>query len=193
MKERSIFNMVIAIITAAIIIPLTVTAIVHHAHQSVLSVIFISIYYPVLLTHFILKAIYYGMDEGATKTVLFRLSKVFLDVSTSLIVVHFTLLMKSPIQWVLFAGICTSLIAEILLDSFDQLTEIKYLLSAVKAFVFIFILLTLYPINFLFAMILGSTLLLYCSNLLGRILKNKIILSFEIISILLFGIFLMVI
>ena len=121
-------------------------------------------YYPVLMVYYIFKSIYFGKNESTSKTVMYRLSNVFMNLGTTLIVMNFTLYLKNPYNWLLFSYLLVSLILETIIDSLEQGLELKYLLSGMKAFILIFTLLSIY-------------------NGIG-------LLSFEIISLVIFGIFL---
>ncbi|MBR6949942.1 MAG: hypothetical protein IKH54_07155, partial [Bacilli bacterium] len=81
----------------------------------------------------------------------------------------------------------------IIIDSLDKVIEIKYLLSASKVITLIFILLYLYPISVVLGLGIVSIIGFYINHLLGRLLQNKLILSFDLTSIIIFGIFLILI
>lgn len=191
MKDRSIYNMIISIITAVLVIPFLVLGIIHHTmSQNTLTVILLSIYYPLMIIYFILKSIGYGMEEERKKEVINRVSKSFLDVVVLLIMINFILLLTTPIKWIIFGGTIIITILEIIIDSCNKFIEIKYLLDLIKAFVFLFILIHLYEINGIVGMEALSITILYFSSLLGNLLNNKIILSFDLLSMTLFGLFL---
>mgnify|MGYP003571244211 CR=1 FL=1 len=191
MKDRSIYNMIISIITAVLVIPFLVLGIIHHTmNHNTLTVILLSIYYPLMIIYFILKSIGYGMEEERNKEGINRVAKSFLDVVILLIIINFTLLLATPIKWIIFGGVIALTILEIIIDSCNKLIEIKYLLDLIKAFIFIFILIHLYKINGIVGMASLSITILYFSSLLGNLLNNKIILSFDLLSMTLFGLFL---
>ena len=191
MKDRSIYNMIISIITAVLVIPFLVLGIIHHTmNHNTLTIILLSIYYPLMIIYFILKSIGYGMEGERNKEGINRVAKSFLDVVILLIIINFTLLLATPIKWIIFGGVIALTILEIIIDSCNKLIEIKYLLDLIKAFVFIFILIHLYAINGIVGMASLSITILYFSSLLGNLLNNKIILSFDLLSMTLFGLFL---
>ena len=187
MKNRNICNMITSIITGSVIIPLLVLGIIYT--NNTLSKILLCIYYPILIICYILKSIFYGMKESVGKEVLYRISNSVLDVATVLITVSFSLLLPNPYRWIVMGILCFIGVLEVLLDSIKKLVEGKFLLSAIKGILFISILIFLYPVNFIVELGLFSALLFYASNVLGKVLDNKIILSSEIIGIVLYGIF----
>lgn len=190
MVERSIYNMVTSIIGAVLTIPLFVLGIIFNAlEHDILGIVLSSIFYTFIIIHFIFNSIYYAKEESTSKIVLYRLSKIITDIYTTLVCINFVLYLTGPMKWILFAYLITTTITEILLDSFDKLTELKYLLSAIKGFIGIFTILLLYNAGFLFMIGLLSILICYISPLLGNIIKNKIILSFDLLALILFGIF----
>ena len=65
MEERSIYNMVMSIITGAFMIPVLILGIIFQ--KGALSTTMICIYCSLLMIHFILKSIYYGKDESDGK------------------------------------------------------------------------------------------------------------------------------
>lgn len=192
MKEKSIYNMIMSIITAIIIIPILVLGIIFQSIKgNHLTVILMSIYSAFMITYYILKSIYYGKEEN--KEPLYRLSKVFLDVTTTLIIINFTLLLPTPNKWILFGCLIFFNIIEIILDSMNKALEIKYLIASLKAFIMIYLLFMLYQFNILIMLEIISIIILFFSNILGNVLKNKLILSFDLLSVVLFGIFLILI
>ena len=188
MKEKSIFNMVLSIISSVIIIPLMVLGIIFSRDS--LTTTFMCFYYPVLMVYYIFKSIYFGKNESTSKTVMYRLSNVFMNLGTTLIVMNFTLYLKNPYNWLLFSYLLVSLILETIIDSLEQGLELKYLLSGMKAFILIFTLLSIYNGIGLLSLAFLAILICYICDLLGKILQNKLLLSFEIISLVIFGIFL---
>ena len=188
MKEKSIYNMIISIISASLVIPIMVLGIIFS--KNTLSTVLECIYLPILISYLVIKSIYFAKSESTSKEVLKRLSKCILDVVTTLIVVEFTLLLHTPFKWILFSILLLICILELLLDSINKLVEVKYLLSVIKIALFIFALISNYLFSFISICILLAIFIEYISNLLGSILNNKTLLSFEIIAIILFGVFL---
>lgn len=190
MKEKNIYNMTISILNATICVTFLTLGIVFKAIRGdALGIIFTSIIYTTLITNYILKAIFYFKNQSTSKKVIYRLSKITTDIYSCLICIYFLMLLDTYLKWVMFSLVCTILITEILLDSFDKLTEIRYLLFAIIYFIVIFNILSIYSLDMLVGICVLSLLIDYTSNFLGRITNNKIILSFEIISVILFGLF----
>lgn len=182
--------MIISIINSSLsLVFLTLGVIFKALKGNTLGIIFTSIIYIILITNYIFKAIFYFKNESISKKVFYRLSKVTTDIYSSLISIYFILLLDNNLKWVLFGFICVILISEILLDAFDKQTEIRYLLFAIVYFIVIFNILNLYSLDILVGMSILSLLIDYISNFLGRITNNKIILSFELISVIMFGLF----
>ncbi len=190
MKQRNLYNMIISIINSSLsLVFLTLGVIFKALKGDTLGIIFTSIIYAILITNYIFKAIFYFKNESTSKKVFYRLSKITTDIYSCLISIYFILLLDNNLKWVLFGLICAILISEILLDAFDKLTEIRYLLFAIVYFIVIFNILSLYTLDILVGMSILSLLIDYISNFLGRITNNKIILSFELISVIMFGLF----
>lgn len=182
--------MTISILNATICVTFLTLGIVFKAIRGdALGIIFTSIIYTTLITNYILKAIFYFKNQSTSKKVIYRLSKITTDIYSCLICIYFLMLLDTYLKWVMFSLVCTILITEILLDSFDKLTEIRYLLFAIIYFIVIFNILSIYSLDMLVGICVLSLLIDYTSNFLGRITNNKIILSFEIISVILFGLF----
>ena len=187
MKKQSIYNMVMAIITAVIIIPLFVLGIIFT--KNTLSVVLMCIYYPVLILHFILKACFYGKDESTSKEAMYRLSRCFLLVSLTLIGTQFILNLTASWKWVLFACITGVGGLEIILESIQKGIEVNVLLGGIKLFLWIWILSNTYTFSFPVMLGVLSPVIGYFSSLLGKTLENKLVLSFDMIAVILFGLF----
>ena len=182
---KSNYNMVMSIIGGFISIVFLILSIIFSAiNSNVLGIIFSSIFYLFIIAYFIINSIYYGCGSNA----LYRFSNILVSIFTSLILIYFTLNYDSFSKWILFGFICLFLILEILLDSFDNLIEIKYLFEGIKLSLIIYLFVCFYC-NFVLLLGISSVVLFFFSRLLGKVLKNKIILSYDIISLIIFGIF----
>ena len=91
MKDRNITNMITSIISAFITIVYIPLIIVRYSSISKLGVIFLSVGYSVLLVYFILKSIYFGIENEKAKRVLYRIFRVLIDVCFFLILSYFCL------------------------------------------------------------------------------------------------------
>ena len=80
MKDRNITNMITSIISAVIVVIFIPLLIVKYVSISKLGIIFLSIGYSVLLVYFILKSIYFGIENEKAKSVLYRIFRVLIDV-----------------------------------------------------------------------------------------------------------------
>ena len=105
----------------------------------------------------------------------------------------FLLTTTNPAKWVIFGFLIAFTLIEAVLDSINKGLEVKYLITLLKAFLFLFTAITLNASISLILVLILSMLLGFISDLLGNYLENKIILSYEIISLILFGIFLIAI
>ena len=189
--EQSNYNMVISIITAVLIVPIMVLSLIFQ--NNTLTRVLLSIYGGLGITYYILKSIMYHKDESTSKIVLDRLSNSIFDVVSLLVIINFCLLLRNSFKWILCGLLIFECILEIIIDSLDKVIEIKYLLSASKVITLIFILLYLYPISVVLGLGIVSIIGFYINHLLGRLLQNKLILSFDLTSIIIFGIFLILI
>ena len=182
---KSIYNMVMSILEASFSFILGILGIIFSGiHHNSLGVIFISIYTMFMILHFIFKAISFSDED---RVVSYRLSKVNLSIFTTLITIYLLMLFPLFYKWILLGFVLLFLIFEIILDSIGNGLEIKYLFSTIKLFLVIFLLINLTS-NFLLLLGIFSVLLFYFSNLLGEVLHNKLIMSFSIISLLIYGI-----
>ena len=86
MKDRNITNMITSIISVVMTIVFIPLIIVRYVNVSKLGVIFLSIGYSVLLVYFILKSIYFGIENEKAKCILYRIFRVLIDVFFCLIV-----------------------------------------------------------------------------------------------------------
>ena len=179
---KSIYNMIMSILGASFSFVLGILGIIFS--KSALGVVFISIYTLFMILHFIFQSISFSGDD---RVVSYRLSKVFLSIFTTFITIYLLMLFPYFYKWILLGFVLLFLILEIILDSIGKCLEVKYLFSTIKLALCIFLL--VYICNgFLLLLGIFSITLFYFSNLLGEILKNKIIMSFSVLSILLFGI-----
>lgn len=190
MEEKSTYNMIISIISSVIVVVMIVLGIIFQAFKrNTLGIIFESIFYTSLLVYFILNSIKYGTYNDNKRSVLDRISTSFLYLSTSLITIYIVLLLNNPCKWILFSTICIITLLLIVFSSTNLFKIIRYLLSGILVFTNIFVLINLNINMSLEYITIISILLLYLSLLLGRTLNNKIVLSLDIVSLILFGIF----
>ncbi len=187
---KSIYNMIISIINASILpIFLTLSIITQTIKNNTLGIIFISISYSLLLTYFILKAIYYFKEESESKRVLYRISNTFIDSFIMMILIYLILHYKMKLQWILLGGVIGITILEIILDSIEKQNLIKQTISISK-----FILLIGLGINhfnrMLLILVITSIIIYGISSILGKKFNNKYLLSLELVFNILFGLFL---
>jgi len=191
MKEKSNYNMVISIITACIIVPIMVLALIFQ--NNTLTRVLLSIYGSLGITYYILKSIMYHKEESISKDAIDRVSNSLFDLLSTLVIINFCLLLPNNFKWIFFGLLIFECILEIIIDSLNKVIEIKYLLAAAKIITLIFILLALYPLGIVLGLGIVSIVGFYINHLLGRILENKLILSFDLTTIVIFGIFLILI
>ena len=182
---KSIYNMVISILGASFSFLLGIIGIIFNGiHHNSLGVIFCSLYTLFMILYYIFQSISF-YDED--RVVFYRLSKVFCSIFTTLITIYLLMLFPLFYKWILLAFMLLFLVFEIILDSIGKIKELKYLLSGIKLFIVIFLLVNLSS-NFLLLLGIFATSLFYISNILGEVLQNKIIMSFSLLSVLIFGI-----
>ena len=189
MEEKSIYNMIISMINIIVMIPLMILGIIFQKN----SVLWISLFYPVLIASYIIKSISYGKDTFISRDILSRIADTLLDGGVALCLILFIMLLSHPIKWILLAAVITITVLEIIIDSIQKGLEIKYLLSGLLSSILIAIIIYLTNNIVLLWLSLTAIVLFYLSHVLGKILENKIILSFDLISMILFGIFLLLI
>ena len=204
--EQSNYNMVISIITAVLIVPIMVLSLIFQ--NNTLTRVLLSIYGGLGITYYILKSIMYHKDESTSKIVLDRLSNSIFDVVSLLVIINFCLLLPNSFKWILFGLLifeCPSITQSPLsfktglfkICSIAPISSSAVLstnsVSASKVITLIFILLYLYPISVVLGLGIVSIIGFYINHLLGRLLQNKLILSFDLTSIIIFGIFLILI
>ena len=182
---KSKYNSIMSIIGGCTSIVLLILGIVFRSlNNDILGVVLSSIFYLFIILYFIFNSIYYGTGKSA----LYRLANVSSSIFTTIILIYFILNYDSVAKWILFGLVLFSLVFEILFDSFDKLFEFKYLYSSIKLMIIVFLFISFYK-DILLLIGIMACLIYYFSRLLGRVLKNKYILSFDYISLIIFGIF----
>ncbi len=187
---KSIYNMIISIINASILpIFLTLSIITQTIKNNTLGIIFISISYSLLLTYFILKAIYYFKEESESKRVLYRISNTFIDSFIMMILIYLILHYKMKLQWILLVGVIGITILEIILDSIEKQNLIKQTISISK-FILLIGLGVFHLDRMLLILVITSIIIYGISSILGKKFNNKYLLSLELVFNILFGLFL---
>lgn len=190
MKDGNITNMITSIISAIITIVFIPLMIVKYVSVSKLGVIFLSISYSILLVYFILKSIYYGVENEKTKRVLYRIFRVLIDVFFCLILSYFCLSSSIYIKWILFGLICSFTLFNMICSSFNSLNVVRWILQGIMIELFFYLILE-FKSNFIVLIGCTSVLLFYIGNIAGNTTNNKLLLSSDIISTILFGLFLL--
>lgn len=190
MKDGNITNMITSIISAIITIVFIPLMIVKYVSVSKLGVIFLSISHSILLVYFILKSIYYGVENEKTKRVLYRIFRVLIDVFFCLILSYFCLSSSIYIKWILFGLICSFTLFNMICSSFNSLNVVRWILQGIMIELFFYLILE-FKSNFIVLIGCTSVLLFYIGNIAGNTTNNKLLLSSDIISTILFGLFLL--
>lgn len=190
MKDGNITNMITSIISAIITIVFIPLMIVKYVSVSKLGVIFLSISYSILLVYFILKSIYYGVENEKTKRVLYRIFRVLIDVFFCLILSYFCLSSSIYIKWILFGLICSFTLFNMICSSFNSLNVVRWILQGIMIELFFYLILE-FKSNFIVLIGCTSVLLFYIGNIAGNTTNNKLLLSSDVISTILFGLFLL--
>lgn len=191
MNNRNISNMITSIVSAVITTAIIPLLIVKYAVTSKLGVILLSIGYPFLLVYFILKSVYFVLNNDKAKEVLFRIYRVFIDLFIGLVISYFSLSINGCIKWIVFGIISLFSLFNMFSSIFDKLNIIRWILQAIMMIVLIYILLNLYSFNFIVFMGIISIILFFIGNTIGKITNNKILLSSDLISVTLFSLFLL--
>jgi len=182
---KSSYNLVMSILGSVFTFIFLVLSIVFHGiEKDALTITFSSIFYVFIIGYFILNSIYYGSGNST----LHRLGNITSSIFTTLILIYFLLLYNNYSKWIFIGIYLLFLVFEILLDSFDKLIELKYLLVGFKLTLILYLFVNYYS-NIILLLGISSVILYFVSRLLGKILNNKIILSYDIISLIIFGIF----
>lgn len=182
--NRNITNMITSIISTSLIIIFIPLIIIFS--KSSLDIIFLSISYIFLLVYFLLKSIYYGTNNNILK----RIFRPFLDISILLILINYLLLLDNNYKWILFGIICILTIINIFFNIFDCLNITKLIIYGIDITIFTCILFILFKCDLIILISFISLLLFYICNIIGNKLNNKLLLSCDIISIILFSLFL---
>ena len=153
----------------------------------------ISIYYGLLLSCYILKSISYGKEKSSSKEAIRRVSNCIKNGSIGIITIYFVLQLTNSLKWIIFSCIILLMIFEVILDSINKLLEFKYLFYGLTLLIMILSIKSIYPENIIFMIGITSILIDGISNILGPTIKNNKVLSFDIISFIIFGIFLVLI
>ena len=191
MNEKSIFNLTTSIINASCSLIFLILVVIFQAiKNNILGVIFLSIFFFTLIIYYILKSIYYGLDNSDSKDLMYKISDIFKYISIIILTIYFILNLDFGIKWILFGIVCFLGLFYIFISIFDSLKILKYIFGFILLLINLFLILNIYNINILFYIIFLSIIVYYISNLIGELLNNKLILSLDFVSIILLGIFL---
>lgn len=190
MKDRNITNMITSIISVVMTIVFIPLIIVRYVNVSKLGVIFLSIGYSVLLVYFILKSIYFGIENEKAKCILYRIFRVLIDVFFCLILSYFCLSSSICIKWVLFGLVCFFTIFNMICSAFNSLNVVRWILQGILIESFLYLILD-FKSNIVILIGCTSVLLFYIANIAGNATNNKLLLSSDIVSTILFGLFLL--
>ena len=191
MKDRNISNMVTSILASVITTACIPLIIVKYANYSKLGVILLSIAFPFLLVYFILKSVYFGLNNDIAKEALFRIYRVFIDIFICLIVDYFILNINNNIRWIIFGFVCLFSLFNVFSSIFDSLNIVRWVLQGILMILFIYVILSIFSYSFIVFMGIISSIIFYVGNTVGRIINNRILLSSDIISVTLFSLFLL--
>lgn len=183
--ERSIYNRIISIISSITTIVLMILIIIFQIlkHNNIL---FLTIIFILIFTYYILKSIYIGKDNNE---VLRRITESFKDINIILISIFILLYLNTPFKWILFSIIIILGIILIIINSINKQIEIKYVFETLILLMVNIITLNIVGNNYLYYLMLSSNIFFIISDLVGQIIKNKILISFDIIALILLGLF----
>ena len=184
MKDRNITNMITSIISVVMTIVFIPLIIVRYVNVSKLGV------NSVLLVYFILKSIYFGIENEKAKCILYRIFRVLIDVFFCLILSYFCLSSSIHIKWVLFGIVCFFTIFNMICSAFNSLNVVRWILQGIMIESFLYLILD-FKSNIVILIGCTSVLLFYIANIAGNATNNKLLLSSDIVSTILFGLFLL--
>lgn len=182
--EKSIYNRIISIFSSiATIVLMTLIIIFQSLKHN--SIVFQILLFVSIFIYFILKSIYTGKDN----IVLKRISEPFKDLSLVLVSIFILLQLNTPFKWILFSFVIVIGILLIIINSINKQIEIKYVFETLILLMVNVITINIVGNNYLFYLMLGSNVSFIISDIVGTITKNKILNSFDIISLILLGLF----
>lgn len=189
-NKRSIANMTTSIINSVLVLAFTPILIVFAALKSnILEVVFISISYPLLFIHFILKSIYYPQTSHVPRNILSLISDIMLNIFICLITIYNILNIDSNIKWFLLGVICFLTIISIVIEFANNLLIHKIIVS-ITVMIALYTILIIYPFNIVTYMGVISIVLYYIITITSDT-KNNYLNTIEIIPLLLFSLFLL--
>ncbi len=183
--EKSIYNRIISIFSSiATIVLMTLIIIFQSLKHN--SIVFLILLFVTIFIYFILKSIYTGKDNNEA---LRRLSESFKDLSLVLVSIFILLMLNNLFKWILFSFVIVLGILLIIINSINKQIEIKYVFETLILLMVNVITINIVGNNYLYYLMLGSNVSFIISDIVGTITKNKILNSFDIISLILLGLF----
>lgn len=193
MKNKSIYNMIVCIIQSVLSVALLVLAIIFLSiKKDVLGVVLTSISFPLITIYSIIKSIYYGLEESSEKRILNIICNIISQIITVLIASFIVLKLNNAISWIIFSLTIALGILKIIFNLFDLSKNTIYILSTIETFVIIIVLSYLYNFNLKTLIPLIAIITSHLSNI-GNMIENKILMSINLLSIILYGLFLILI
>ena len=183
--DKSIYNRIISIFNCIITIVLMTLVIIFKSinHNNLLYLIFL---FLTIFTYFILKSIYIGKEESET---LRRVTESFKDTSLILTSIYIIMKFATPFKWILFSFVILLGILLVVINSINKQIEIKYVFETIIILMVNIITLNIVGNNYLYYLMLSSNVSFIISDIVGKITNNKILISFDIVSLILLGLF----
>ena len=188
--KQSIYNRVISILNTIITPTLLILIIIFQSIKSnSFNVVFLPIVFTSIFVYFLLKGIYIGKDEYSNKEGIRRVCESFKDVSLVLLSIVLILNLETSFKWILFSLVIVLGILLIVISSVNKQIELKYVFEIIIILMINIITLNLVGNSYLYYLMFSSNMAFIISDLVGTITKNKILVSFDIISLILLGLF----
>lgn len=193
MKNKSIYNMIITIIQSVVSIVLMVLAVIFLSIKNdSIGIILMSITFPIIISYSILKTIFYGLEQETPKSILDIICFALSQIITVLISTYIVLKLNNSLSWIAFSVVIVISIITIFFKIFDISEDTSYILSTINTFLLIIVTCYIYSFNLITSLFLLSISLSHIS-MIGNRINNKLLMSINLLSILLFGLFLILV
>ena len=183
--KKSIYNKIISIISSVIAIVLIILIIIFQALKNN-NIVFQIITYLLIFIYYILKSIYMSINNNE---IIRRIAESFKDVNIVLVSIFIILYLSTSFKWILFSIVIVIGILLILINTFNKQIEIKYVLETIILLMVNIITINIVGNNYLYYLMLSSNVSFIISDIVGKITNNNILISFDIISLILLGLF----
>lgn len=182
-----ILNMVLVIIESVIaVVFLTLGIIFQSIKGNILTIVLTSITLVVMIGYFVIKAIYYGINDSISKRVMKRIWEGLGIFSSLLVLINIILNLSFIIKWWLFGIACLLGIILLVFNSLKILERVRLILCSILLCIFLGCGFVLFGNDILFYVLGGFTI----GYFIISFVDNSVVDAFEIIPLVLLGIFL---